>query len=108
LSRYPVVVQDLARVVDETLCADRVEELIRQTGGELLTTPYRFNTGLLIRVQLFDVYRGDQIPRGKKSLAYTLTFQAMDRTLTDADASKLREKIAARLKRELGAEVRGG
>jgi phenylalanyl-tRNA synthetase beta chain len=96
LSRYPGVAQDLALIVDEDVPADRVHALIVQTGGALLQ-----------RAVLFDVYRGDQIPRGKKSLAYALTFQAMDRTLSDADASKVREKIIARLKREIGAEVRG-
>ncbi|MBI5304058.1 MAG: phenylalanine--tRNA ligase subunit beta [Chloroflexi bacterium] len=96
LSRYPAIAQDLALVVDESVPADRVQGLIAQTGGALLQ-----------RVALFDVYRGDQIPAGKKSLAYALTFQAMDRTLSDADASKVREKIIARLKRELGADVRG-
>ncbi len=96
LSRYPGVAQDLALVVDENVPADRVQALIAQTGGALLQ-----------RVVLFDVYRGDQIPPGKKSLAYSLTFQASDRTLSDADASKTREKIVARLKREIGAAVRG-
>jgi phenylalanyl-tRNA synthetase beta chain len=96
LSRYPAVVQDLALVVDENVAADRVHALITQTAGELLH-----------RAVLFDVYRGDQIPRGKKSLAYALTFQAADRTLSDADATKVREKIAARLRRELDVEVRG-
>jgi phenylalanyl-tRNA synthetase beta chain len=96
LSRYPGIAQDLALIVDEDVPADRVHALIVQTGGALLQ-----------RAVLFDVYRGDQIPRGKKSLAYALTFQAMDRTLSDADASKVREKIIARLKREIGAEVRG-
>ena len=74
-----------------------MQSLIAQTGGNLLT-----------RAVLFDVYRGDQIPKGKKSLAYALTFQAADRTLSDADASKVREKIIARLKREINAELRGG
>jgi phenylalanyl-tRNA synthetase beta chain len=96
LSRYPVVVQDLAVVVDESVAAERVATLIRQTGGELLQ-----------RAVLFDVYRGEPIPAGSKSLAYGLTFQALDRTLSDADASKIREKIVNRLKRELGAELRG-
>jgi phenylalanyl-tRNA synthetase beta chain len=95
-SRYPAVAQDLALIVDEHVPADRVHALIVQTGGNLLA-----------RAVLFDVYRGDQIPRGKKSLAYALSFQAPDRTLSDADATKVREKIAARLKREIGAEVRG-
>jgi phenylalanyl-tRNA synthetase beta chain len=95
-SRYPAVAQDLALVVDENIPADRVQALVVQTGGALLQ-----------RVVLFDVYHGDQIPRGKKSLAYSLTFQATDRTLSDADATKAREKISARLRRELGAQVRG-
>jgi phenylalanyl-tRNA synthetase beta chain len=96
LSRYPGVVQDLALVVDEAVPAERVQELIQQTGGALLQ-----------RIVLFDVYRGDPIPAGKKSLAYALTFQSMDRTLSDADASKVRDKIVNRLRHELGAEVRG-
>jgi phenylalanyl-tRNA synthetase beta chain len=97
LSRYPGVVQDLALVVDEAIPAERVQELIQQTGGALLQ-----------RVVLFDMYRGEPIPEGKKSLAYALTFQSMDRTLSDADASKVRDKIVNRLRHELGAEVRGG
>lgn len=96
LSRYPAVVQDLALVVDESIPAARVHALIQQTGGDLLK-----------RAVLFDVYRGDQIPPGKKSLAYSLTFQAADRTLSDADATKVREKIVARLRHALGAELRG-
>ena len=96
LSRYPAVAQDLALIVDENIPADQVQTLITQTGGNLLQ-----------RALLFDVYRGDQIPSGKKSLAYALTFQAADRTLAEADATKAREKIIARLKREVGAQVRG-
>ncbi len=96
LSRYPVVVQDLALVVDEAVPAERVQALIEQTGGNVLA-----------RATLFDVYRGDQIAPGKKSLAYSLTFQAADHTLSDNEVTKVREKIIARLKREIGAEVRG-
>ncbi len=97
LSRFPGVVQDLALIVDEAVPAERVLELIQQTGGTLLQ-----------RAVLFDVYRGEPIPAGKKSLAYALTFQAADRTLSDADASKVRVKIINRLRHELGAQVRGG
>ncbi len=96
LSRYPGVVQDLALIVDEAIPAERVQELIQQTGGALLQ-----------RVVLFDMYRGEPIPASKKSLAYALTFQSMDRTLSDADASKVRDKIVNRLRHELGAQVRG-
>ncbi len=96
LSRYPAVVQDLAVVVDEAVPAEQVTSLICQTGGQLLQ-----------RAALFDIYRGEQIPAGKKSLAFALTFQAMDRTLSDADATKLRDKIVQRLGREVGGELRG-
>jgi phenylalanyl-tRNA synthetase beta chain len=96
LARYPAVAQDLAIVVDENVAADRVHTLIAQTGGALLAS-----------ATLFDVYRGDQIARGKKSLAYALTFQSDERTLTDDDATKLRGKIVQRLQRELGAQTRG-
>ncbi len=97
LSRYPAVVQDIAVIVDETVPEAQVEGLIRQAGGALLTQAW-----------LFDVYHGDPLPPGMKSLAYRLTFQAPDRGLTDADAGKIRERIVVRLKRELGAELRGG
>ena len=96
LSSQPPVYEDLALMVDEAAPAAQVAELIRQTGGKLL-----------IDVRLFDVYRGGQVPAGKKSLAYALTFQAPDRTLTDEDTKKLRGKIVARLERELGATLRG-
>ncbi len=95
-SRFPGVVQDLALIVDEAIPAEQVTRLIRQTGGAMLQ-----------RLVLFDVYRGDPIPGGRKSLAYALTFQAMDRTLSDADASKVREKIVNRLRQEVNAQVRG-
>ncbi|NOZ72889.1 MAG: hypothetical protein GXP38_13425 [Chloroflexi bacterium] len=96
-SEYPPVKEDIALIVDENIPAGVVEELIRQTGGALLTD-----------VQLFDVYRGKGIPAGKKSLAYSLTFQSPSKTLTDKNTAKLRRKIVARLQRELGAELREG
>ncbi len=80
---------------DEEIPADRVDRLILQTGGRLLAN-----------VRLFDIYRGEQLPAGKKSLAYALVFQAPDKTLTDNDANKLRDKIVQRLAYELGAELR--
>ncbi len=95
ISRYPAVVQDIALWVDESIEGARVEQLIRQTGGALLRD-----------ARLFDVYRGAPLPVGKKSLAYTLTFQALDHVLSDADAGKARDKIVNRLTREIGAELR--
>jgi phenylalanyl-tRNA synthetase beta chain len=91
---FPPVYEDIAVIVDESVLAERVESLIRQTGGRTVTN-----------VKLFDVYRGDQIGVGKKSLAYSLTYQA-DKTLTDAEAAAIRNKIVKRLENELGAKLR--
>jgi len=92
----PPMLEDIALIVDESLPAAKVEALIRQTGGRTVTN-----------VRLFDIYRGEQIGAGKKSLAYSLTYQNPERTLTDKDAAKLRNKIIKRLERELGAQLRG-
>lgn len=92
---FPPVLEDLALVVDESLAAERVADLIRQTGGKTVTN-----------VSLFDVYRGEQIGAGKKSLAYSLTYQAEDRTLTDEDVARICQRIVRRLEQELGASLR--
>jgi phenylalanyl-tRNA synthetase beta chain len=92
---FPPVLEDIAVIVDEALPADRVETLIRQTGGRTLAD-----------VRLFDVFRGEQIGAGKKSLAYSLTYQSFDKTLTDADAAQVRNKIVKHLEQEFGAKLR--
>jgi phenylalanyl-tRNA synthetase beta chain len=92
---FPPVLEDLALVVEEGLPAERVAELIRQTGGKVIRA-----------VRLFDVYRGDKIGLGRKSLAYSLTYQASDRTLSDKDVAGLRMRILRRLEQELGAKLR--
>ena len=92
---FPPVYEDIAVIVDESVAAARVEGLIRQTGGRSVSA-----------VRLFDVYRGDQIGAGKKSLAYSLTYQAPDKTMTDAEAAAIRNKIVKRLEQEVGAKLR--
>ncbi len=82
-------------IVDETVPAARVEEMIRQGGGKMLAA-----------VRLFDVFRSEALGAGKKSLAYSLTYQAAERTLTDADAAQIRQRIIRRLEQELGAKLR--
>ena len=96
ISAYPTVLQDLAIVVDDEVPAAEVQDRITNTGGFLLKD-----------VRLFDVYRGDPVPAGKKSLAYALTFQAPDKTLRDAVVAKQVKRIAGRLRKELGVELRG-
>ena len=70
--RFPAALRDVALIVDENVTAERVAAEIRTAGGDLLRD-----------VRLFDLYRGENIPAGNKSLAYALTYQAEDRTLTD-------------------------
>jgi len=92
---FPPVLEDLALVVDEALPAERVAEVIRQAGGKIVAG-----------VRLFDVYRGEKIGAGKKSLAYSLTYQAPNKTLTDRDVAGIRTRIIRRLEQELGAALR--
>jgi len=93
--RFPAVARDLAVVVDVDLPAAQVEAAIRESGGELLED-----------VKLFDLYQGEGVAPGKRSLAFRLTFRAADRTLTDADLEPVQGRILAALK-ALGAELRG-
>jgi phenylalanyl-tRNA synthetase beta chain len=95
VSEFPPIYEDIAVIVDEAVAAAAVEALIRQTGGKTLA-----------EVKLFDVYRDEKIGAGKKSLAYNLTYQA-EKTLTDAEAAAIRNKIVKRLEREVGAKLRG-
>jgi phenylalanyl-tRNA synthetase beta chain len=93
---YPPVLEDLAVVVDDALPADKAVEVIRAAGGKMV-----------VNVRLFDVYRSEQIGAGKKSLAYSITYQAPDKTLTDKDVAGIRTRILRRLEQELGARLRG-
>jgi phenylalanyl-tRNA synthetase beta chain len=92
---FPPVLEDLAVVVEESLPAESVAEVIHKAGGKTV-----------VEVCLFDVYRGQQIGRGQKSLAYSLTYQAPDRTLTDKEVAKIRQRILRQLERDLGAKLR--
>jgi phenylalanyl-tRNA synthetase beta chain len=93
--RFPVVRQDIALVVDESVPAQQVQTAILQAGGQLLAD-----------ARLFDVYRSQQIGAGKKSLAYTLTFSAEDRTLTDQQVARVQARIVKSLETGLGAQLR--
>jgi phenylalanyl-tRNA synthetase beta chain len=86
VTTYPAVRQDLAVVVPDEVPAARVREAILCGGGELLRS-----------AEVFDLYAGEQLGEGRKSLALRLEFRAGDRTLTDEEVAALREKIAAEL-----------
>ena len=81
---YPAVRQDIAVVIGEEVEAARVRSLVAEAGGELLRS-----------VEIFDLYRGSQLPEGAKSLALKLEFRAADRTLTDEEVAAVRERIKA-------------
>ena len=93
--QHQAALRDVAIVVEESLTNEAVEKEIRAAGAELLAG-----------VRLFDVYRGESIPAGKKSLAYALMYQA-DRTLKDTEIDKAHKKVEDRLKHVLGAAIRG-
>ncbi len=92
---FPPVLEDLAIIVAEEIPAEQVANVIYQSAGNMLS-----------KLRLFDVYRGEQIGEGKKSLAYSLTYQAADRTLTDQEVLKIRQRIIKRLETEIGASLR--
>jgi phenylalanyl-tRNA synthetase beta chain len=94
--RFPPVLEDIALVVDDRVSAGTVAQAIREAGGALLG-----------HVRLFDVYQGSQVAAGKKSLAFSLAFQAPDRTLTDADVEKEKARILAAVAERHGAVLRG-
>ena len=95
LSAFPALHQDIALVVDETTPAEQVRKVVEEGAGELLES-----------VELFDVFRGEQLGEGKKSLAFQLLFRASDRTLTDDEVNEHRLAAAELAKQRLNAEMR--
>ncbi|NYI55358.1 phenylalanine--tRNA ligase subunit beta [Corynebacterium tuberculostearicum] len=95
LSSFPALHQDIALVVDEDVPAERVRATVEEGAGELIES-----------VELFDIFRGEQLGEGKKSLAFQLLFRAADRTLTDEEVNEHRTAAAELAKQRLGAEMR--
>jgi phenylalanyl-tRNA synthetase beta chain len=94
--RFPAALRDVAVIVDEAVANEQIATEMQTAGGNLLGA-----------ARLFDVYRGEPIPAGSKSLAYALTYQAADRTLTDKEVDKVHKKIEDRLRHVLKARIRG-
>lgn len=95
ISPFPAVKEDLAFIVESTIPADQVQAAIREAGGALLRD-----------VELFDVYTGAPVPEGCRSLAYALTYQAQDRTLTDDEVAQVRTRIIRHLEERFNARLR--
>ena len=95
ISIYPSVNRDLAIVLDATIPSSHPTKIINSTAGEFVNS-----------VRLFDLYTGDQVPDGKKSLAYAIEYHSNSQTLTDEIVDQVHERIVRKLESELGAELR--
>jgi phenylalanyl-tRNA synthetase beta chain len=96
LPRFPGVKIDIALVVGEDVTAERAEQSIRSAGGKLLDS-----------VRLFDVYRGEGVPAGSKSLAFSLVYRDAERTLTSEEVEQAHEKVVRKATGALGGQLRG-
>jgi phenylalanyl-tRNA synthetase beta chain len=92
---YPPVRQDLAFTVPDDVSAGDLVDAAKAAAGDALR-----------EMRAFDVYRGDQVGPGRKSIAFSVAFQSPERTLTDEDAAELRTRIVERLRDAFGAELR--
>ncbi len=95
ISKYPVVKKDLSIVVKKETTNEEIQKQIKKSAGSLL-----------VGIKVFDLYTGANIEKDKKSISYSLEFNASDRTLTDEEINKILEKIIADLEKGLTAELR--
>lgn len=95
LPKYPAIDRDLAIVVNDEILVSELEKIIWENGNDLVD-----------KVDLFDVYIGKQIPKGKKSVAYSISYRSMLKTLTDDEVTKVHDKIISELKDKFNAELR--
>ncbi|TDQ39171.1 phenylalanine--tRNA ligase subunit beta [Aureibacillus halotolerans] len=93
--RFPAMSRDIAVVVDQKVASGEIQKAILTAGGSLLQ-----------KAKLFDVYEGDKLPEGKKSLAYSLLYSAPERTLTDEEVTAANDNVLTKLKETFGAELR--
>ena len=95
LPKFPAVSRDIAMLVTDEIMVKQIEDIIKQRSGKILED-----------IKLFDVYKGKQVPEGMKSVAYSITFRAEDRTLTDEEVGKTMKKVLDGLKSGLDAQLR--
>ncbi|WP_300379287.1 phenylalanine--tRNA ligase subunit beta [Clostridium sp.] len=95
LPKFPAVTRDIALLVNDEVLVEEIEDTIKKAGGNLVET-----------VKLFDIYKGAQIPEGKKSIAYAIVYRDEKKTLKDNDVNKVHDKILRSLEYKLGATLR--
>jgi phenylalanyl-tRNA synthetase beta chain len=97
VAQYPAISRDMALIVDENVLNSDILKIIQKAAPAELTG-----------IDLFDIFSGEGMKQGKKSLAYSLTYRSFERTLTDEDANGYHESIKQALKSELGVDIREG
>ena len=95
LPQFPTIRRDVAMLVPEAVTHDAVLNTVKQARPQNLES-----------VELFDVFRGQNVPEGQKSLAYAFTYRHAERTLTDVEVNAAQEKLVEQFKRGLGATLR--
>jgi phenylalanyl-tRNA synthetase beta chain len=96
IARFPSITRDIALVVNKETVAGTLQDIIKAAGGQLLK-----------EVHVFDLYEGDRMEEGKKSIAFSLKYSDPERTLTDEEVTKVHNKVLEALKEQAGAVLRG-
>ncbi|MCJ7839811.1 phenylalanine--tRNA ligase subunit beta [Lederbergia sp. NSJ-179] len=96
IPKFPSISRDIALVVDTTVTAGTLENIIQEAGGKLLKS-----------IKVFDLYEGEHMNKGEKSIAFSLTYANPEKTLTDEEVVKAHERVLAAVKEKVGAELRG-
>ena len=95
LAKYPSMKRDISILVNDSVKARDIEEAIREEGKDLVRT-----------IEVFDLYKGQQIEQDKKSLAYTVEYRSDEKTLKDEDVTEIHKNIQENLVKKLGAQIR--
>lgn len=95
IAKFPAATRDIAILVDDEVLAGDVEDTIKRAGGNLVE-----------KISLFDIYKGEQIEKGKKSMAYAIVYRDVKKSLTDTEVNKAHDKILKALEHKLGAVLR--
>jgi len=95
LPKFPPVDRDIAMVVEEALLSKMIGDKIKEVGA-----------GMVEEVALFDVYKGKQVPAGKKSLAYSIRYRSQEKTLTDEEVDRIHQKVISELEKSFDATLR--
>ena len=95
IAKFPAATRDISIIVDESVLAGDIYDIIKKAGGALIE-----------KITLFDIYKGEQIEKGKKSMAYAIIYRNTKKSLTDEEVNKVHDRILKNLEKEVDAELR--